>query len=146
MKEITNDAALVASTKKIETLEAMNTFLKSEKDELVLQIATKNKKIEILESRVKELTEMKTNVKNGVCSEADDHINELDEELAKTKHKVTELEVSGIAIVLKTYHREPGALRDDSVLVKRLTSSEYLLLQLSLQAKLHLSAAACRRG
>lgn len=56
MKEITNDAALVASTKKIETLEAMNTFLKSEKDELVLQIATKNKKIEILESRVKELT------------------------------------------------------------------------------------------
>lgn len=146
MKEITNDAALVASTKKIETLEAMNTFLKSEKDELVLQIATKNKKIEILESRVKELTEMKTNVKNGVCSEADDHINELDEELAKTKHKVTELEVSGIAIVLKTYHREPGALSDDSVLVKRLTSSEYLLLQLSLQAKLRLFAAACRRG
>lgn len=103
MKEITNGAALVASTKKIETLEAMNTFLKSEKDELVLQIATKNKKIEILERRVEELTEMKTNVKNGVCSEADDHINELDEELTKTKHKVTELEVSGIAIVLKTY-------------------------------------------
>ncbi|XP_074607572.1 uncharacterized protein LOC141860382 isoform X3 [Acropora palmata] len=92
LKEITNGAALVASTKKIETLEAMNTFLKSEKDELVLQIATKNKKIEILERRVKELTEMKTNVKNGVCSEADDHINELDEELTKTKHKVTELE------------------------------------------------------
>lgn len=81
----------------------MNTFLKSEKDELVLQIATKNKKIEILERRVKELTEMKTNVKNGVCSEADDHINELDEELTKTKQKVTDLEVSGIAIVLKTY-------------------------------------------
>ncbi|XP_067046314.1 uncharacterized protein [Acropora muricata] len=92
LKEITNGAALVASTKKIETLEAMNTFLKSEKDELVLQIATKNKKIEILERRVEELTEMKTNVKNGVCSEADDHINEIDEELTKTKHKVTELE------------------------------------------------------
>lgn len=103
MKQITNEAALVASTKKIETLEAMNNFLKSEKDELVLQITAKNKKIEILERRVKELTEMKMNVKNGVCNEADVHINELDEELAKTKHKVAELEVSGIVIVLKTY-------------------------------------------
>ena len=98
LKELTNDAALVASKKKIETLQAMNNFLKSEKDELVLQIAAKNKKIEILERRVKELTDMKTNEingsKNGVCGEADDYINELDEELGKTKHKVAELEVS----------------------------------------------------
>lgn len=96
LKELTNDAALVASKKKIETLQAMNNFLKSEKDELVLQIAAKNKKIEILERRVKELTDMKTNEingsKNGVCGEADDYINELDEELGKTKHKVAELE------------------------------------------------------
>ncbi|XP_068706499.1 uncharacterized protein [Montipora foliosa] len=96
LKELTNDAALVASKKKIESLQAMNNFLKSEKDELVLQIAAKSKKIEILERRVKELTDMKTNEingsKNGVCGEADDYINELDEELGKTKHKVAELE------------------------------------------------------
>jgi len=48
---------------------------------------------------VKELTEMKTSAvngsRNGMCDEADDQINELDEELRKTKHRVAELEVSG---------------------------------------------------
>ena len=100
LKELTNDAALAPSQKKIESLEAMNNFLKSEKEELVLQIAAKNKKIEILERRVNELTEMRTNMvngsKNGVCDEADDHINDLDEELRKTKHRVAELEASAV--------------------------------------------------
>ena len=100
LKELANDAALAPSQKKIETLEAMNNFLKSEKEELVLQIAAKNKKIEILERRVNELTEMRTNMmngsKNGVCDEADDHINDLDEELRKTKHRVAELEASAV--------------------------------------------------
>ena len=78
----------------------MNSFLKSEKEELILQISAKNKKIELLERRVHELTEMRTNAmngsKNGVCGDADAHINELDEELRKSNHKVAELEVSGI--------------------------------------------------
>ena len=99
LKELANDPLLASSQKKIETLEAMNNFLKREKEELVLDIAAKNKKIEILERRVKELTEMRTSAvngsKNGVCDEADEQINELDEELRKTKHKVAELEVSG---------------------------------------------------
>lgn len=98
LKELTDDAALSYSQKKIETLEAMNNFLKSEKEELSLQISAKNKKIEILERRVTELTDTKTNVlegsKNGVCGDADVHINNLDEELRKTKHRVAELEVS----------------------------------------------------
>lgn len=100
LKELANDAALAPSQKKIETLEAMNNFLKSEKEDLVLQIAAKNKKIEILERRVNELTEMRTNMvngsKNGVCDEADDHIHDLDEELRKTKHRVAELEASAV--------------------------------------------------
>lgn len=99
LKELANDPLLTSSQKKIETLEAMNNFLTSEKEELVLEIAAKNKKIEILERRVKELTEMRTSAvngsKNGMCDEADEQINELDEELRKTKHRVAELEVSG---------------------------------------------------
>jgi len=99
LKELVHDPLRASSQKKIETLEAMNNFLKSEKEELILEIAAKNKKIEILERRVKELTEMKTRAvngsKNGMCDEADDQINELDEELRKTKHRVAELEVSG---------------------------------------------------
>ena len=99
LKELANDPLRTSSQKKIESLEAMNNFLKSEKEELVLEIAAKNKKIEILERRVKELTEMKTSAvngsRNGMCDEADDQINELDEELRKTKHRVAELEVSG---------------------------------------------------
>ena len=104
LKELANDVALASSQKKIETLEAMNNFLTSEKEELVLQIAAKNKKIEILERRISELTEMRASVingsKNGVCSDADDHINELDEELRKTKHKVAELEVAYYCLYL----------------------------------------------
>lgn len=100
LKELTNDATLASSKKQIETLEAMNNFLKSEKEELLLQISAKNKKIDILEMRVNELTDIKTNMmngsKNGVCGEADDDINELDEELRKTKYKVAELEASEI--------------------------------------------------
>jgi len=96
LKELANDPLHTSSQKKIETLEAMNNFLTSEKEELVLEIAAKNKKIEILERRVKELTEMRTSAvngsKNGMCDEADEHINELDEELRKTKHRVAELE------------------------------------------------------
>lgn len=99
LKELANDPLLASSQKKIETLEAMNNFLKSEKEELVLELAAKNKKIEILERRVKELTEMRTSAvngsKNGMCDEADDQINELDVQLRKTKHRVAELEVSG---------------------------------------------------
>ena len=98
LKEISNDAALASSKKQIETLEAMNNLLKSEKEELLLQISAKNRKIEILEKRVNELTDIKLNMmngsKNGVCSEADDDMNELDEELRTTKHKVAELEAS----------------------------------------------------
>lgn len=98
LKELANDPLLVSSQKKIETLEAMNNFLKSEKEELMMEIAAKNKKIDILERRVKELTEMRTSVvngsKNGMCDEADAQINELDEQLRKTKHRVAELEVS----------------------------------------------------
>ena len=98
LKELANDPLLTSSQKKIETLEAMNNFLKSEKEELVLEIAAKNKKIEILERRVKELTEMRSSAvngsKNGMCDEADDQINELDEELRKAKHRMAELEVS----------------------------------------------------
>lgn len=97
LRELANDPLLAASQKKIETLQAMNNFLKSEKEELVLEISAKNKKIEILEKRVKELTEMRTSAvngsRNGVCDEADVQINELDEELRKTKHRVAELEV-----------------------------------------------------
>ena len=97
LKELANEPILASSQKKIESLEAMNNFLKSEKDELVLEISAKNKKIEILERRVKELTEMRTNVvngsRNGVHDEADVQINALDEELSKAKHKVAELEV-----------------------------------------------------
>lgn len=98
LKELANDPLLASSQKKIETLEAMNNFLKSEKEELVMEIAAKNKKIDILERRVKELTEMRTSAvngsKNGMCDEADAQINELDEQLRKTKHRVAELEVS----------------------------------------------------
>lgn len=98
LKELANDPLLASSQKKIETLEAMNNFLKSEKEEMVLEIAAKNKKIEILERRVKELTEMRTSVvngsKNGMCDDADEQINELDQQLRKTKHRVAELEVS----------------------------------------------------
>ena len=98
LKELAKDPLLASSQKKIETLEAMNNFLKSEKEEMVLEIAAKNKKIEILERRVKELTEMRTSVvngsKNGMCDDADEQINELDGELRKTKHRVAELEVS----------------------------------------------------
>ena len=98
LKEVANDPLLASSQKKIETLEAMNNFLKSEKKELVLELAAKNKKIGILERRVKELTEMRTSAvngsKNGMCDEADDQINELDVQLRKTKHRVAELEVS----------------------------------------------------
>lgn len=97
LKELANEPILASSQKKIESLEAMNNFLKSEKDELVLEISAKNKKIEILERRVKELTEMRTNVvngsRNGVHDEDDVQINALDEELSKAKHKVAELEV-----------------------------------------------------
>lgn len=100
LKELTNDAALAASKKKIESLEVMNNFLQSEKEELILQISAKNKKIELLERRVHELTEMRTNAvngsNNGVCGDSDAHINELDEELRKCKHRVAELEVSGL--------------------------------------------------
>ncbi|KAL9961401.1 hypothetical protein ACROYT_G030331 [Oculina patagonica] len=96
LKELANDPLLASTQKKMETLQAMNNFLKSEKEELVLEISAKNKKIEILERRVKELTEMRTSAvngsKNGVCDEADAQINELDEELGKTKHRVAELE------------------------------------------------------
>lgn len=97
LKELANEPILASSQKKIESLEAMNNFLKSEKDELVLEISAKNKKIEILERRVKELTEMRTNLvngsRNGVHDEDDVQINALDEELSKAKHKVAELEV-----------------------------------------------------
>lgn len=79
----------------MESLEAINNFLKSEKEELILEISAKNKKIELLEKRVRELTEMKSNVVNGsrsgVYDESDLQINALDEELSKTKHKVSEL-------------------------------------------------------
>lgn len=98
LKELANDPLLAASQKKIETLQAMNNFLKSEKEELVLEISAQNKKIEILERRVKELTEMRTSAvngsKNGVCDESDAQINELDVELSKAKHRVAELEVN----------------------------------------------------
>ena len=81
----------------MESLEAMNNFLKSEKEELILEISAKNKKIELLEKRVRELTEMRSNVvngsRNGIHDETDLQINALDEELSKTKHRVCELEV-----------------------------------------------------
>lgn len=60
----------------------MNNFLKSEKEEMVLEIVVKNKKIEILERCVKELIEMRISVvnglKNGMCDDVDEQINEFD--------------------------------------------------------------------
>ena len=112
LKELTNDAALAASKKKIESLEVMKNFLQSEKEELILQISAKNKKIELLERRVHELTAMRTNAvngsNNGVCGDSDAHINELDEDLRKCKHRVAELEVSGLCC-LKWVHMAADA-------------------------------------
>ena len=42
---------------------------------------------------------------NGVCGDSDAHINELDEELRKCKHRVAELEVSGLCC-LKRVHSQ----------------------------------------
>lgn len=54
----------------------MNNFLKSEKEEMVLEIVVKNKKIEILERCVKEFIEMRISVvnglKNGMCDDVDE--------------------------------------------------------------------------
>jgi len=44
LKELANDPLRTSSQKKIESLEAMNNFLKSEKEELVLEIAAKIRK------------------------------------------------------------------------------------------------------
>ena len=97
LKELANEPILASSQKKMESLEAMNNFIKSEKEELILEISAKNKKIDLLEKRVRELTEMRSNVvngsRNGIHDEADLQINALDEELSKTKHRVCELEV-----------------------------------------------------